>query len=80
MKKRDRKSDRFKNWKAPKILEGRPTRYGWLVQNKKNLKPVFMGRAYAMFFCPVPTCLGKLLIGHSPDLPDCLGVKMRRNG
>lgn len=29
---------RFKNWKYPKIEEGKPTRYNWIVQNKKNLK------------------------------------------
>lgn len=30
--------DRFKNWKYPKIEEGKPTKYNWVVQNKKNLK------------------------------------------
>ena len=30
--------DRFKNWKYPKIEEGKLTRYNWLVQNKKGLK------------------------------------------
>jgi len=30
--------ERFKNWKYPEIKEGRPTKYNWLVQNKKNLK------------------------------------------
>ena len=29
---------RFKNWKQPKIQEGKMTKYNWLVQNKKNLK------------------------------------------
>ncbi len=29
---------RFKNWKYPKIEEGKMTKYNWLVQNKKNLK------------------------------------------
>ena len=29
---------RFKNWKKPKIEEGKLTKYNWLVQNKKNLK------------------------------------------
>lgn len=30
--------ERFKNWKYPKIEEGKMTKYNWLVQNKKNLK------------------------------------------
>lgn len=30
--------ERFKNWKPPKIEEGKLTKYNWLVQNKKNLK------------------------------------------
>lgn len=30
--------ERFKNWKKPKIEEGKLTKYNWLVQNKKNLK------------------------------------------
>ncbi len=29
---------RFKNWKKPKIEEGKLTKYNWLVQNKQNLK------------------------------------------
>ncbi|PIU73014.1 acetyltransferase [Candidatus Woesearchaeota archaeon CG06_land_8_20_14_3_00_33_13] len=29
---------RFKNWKYPKIKEGKLTKYNWLVQYKKNLK------------------------------------------
>jgi len=29
---------RFKNWKYPKIIEGKLTKYNWLVQHKKNLK------------------------------------------
>lgn len=29
---------RFKNWKYPKIKEGKLTKYNWLVQHKKNLK------------------------------------------
>src|SRR3989338_4170986 len=28
---------RFKNWKKPKIEEGKLTEYNWLVQNKKGL-------------------------------------------
>lgn len=30
--------ERFKNWKYPKIEEGKLTKYNWLVQNKKGLK------------------------------------------
>lgn len=29
---------RFKNWQAPKIEDGKPTKYNWLVQGSKNLK------------------------------------------
>lgn len=29
---------RFKNWRKPKIEEGKLTKYNWLVQCKKNLK------------------------------------------
>jgi len=29
---------RFKNWKYPKIEEGKLTKYNWLVQNKNGLK------------------------------------------
>ena len=29
---------RFKNWKKPKILEGKLTRYNWLVRHKNNLE------------------------------------------
>lgn len=29
---------KFKNWRAPKVEEGRLTSWHWLVQNKKNLK------------------------------------------
>ena len=29
---------RFKNWKKPKIEEGKLTKYNWLVQNKSGLK------------------------------------------
>jgi acetyltransferase-like isoleucine patch superfamily enzyme len=29
---------RFKNWKYPKIEEGKPTKWSWLVQNVKGLK------------------------------------------
>jgi acetyltransferase-like isoleucine patch superfamily enzyme len=30
--------NRFKNWKKPKIEEGKLTKYNWLVQHAKNLK------------------------------------------
>jgi len=30
-------SDRFKDWTYPEIEEGKPTKYNWMVQNKKNL-------------------------------------------
>lgn len=29
---------RFKNWRAPKIIEGRLTKWHWLVSHVKNLK------------------------------------------
>ena len=29
---------RFKNWKYPKIIEGKLTKWNWMVQHKKNLK------------------------------------------
>lgn len=29
---------RFNNWKYPEIKEGKPTKYNWVVQHKKNLK------------------------------------------
>jgi len=31
-------NDRFKQWKYPKIKEGKLTKYNWMVQHKKNLK------------------------------------------
>ena len=31
-------SERFENWKYPKIEEGKPTKYNWVVQHKNNLK------------------------------------------
>jgi len=31
-------ANRFKNWRAPKIAEGKLTKWHWLVQHKKNLK------------------------------------------
>ncbi len=30
--------NRFKDWKYPKISEGKPTKYHWLVQNVKGLR------------------------------------------
>ncbi len=30
--------ERFKNWVKPIIKEGKPTKYGWVVQHVKNLK------------------------------------------
>lgn len=41
MKKKNASSngrDRFSNWKPPRISEGRPNKYGWVVQHKKNFK------------------------------------------
>jgi len=29
---------RFKNWQTPKIIDGKLTKWNWLVQHKKNLK------------------------------------------
>ncbi|MBU2473826.1 MAG: acyltransferase [Candidatus Omnitrophica bacterium] len=29
---------RFKSWEFPKIYEGKPTKYGWIVQHKNNFK------------------------------------------
>ncbi|MFC1882177.1 acyltransferase [Thermodesulfobacteriota bacterium] len=31
-------NDRFKDWKHPKIEDGKPTKYNWVVQNKQNFK------------------------------------------
>lgn len=30
--------DRFEKWRPPKIVEGRPTKWQWVVQHKKNLR------------------------------------------
>jgi acetyltransferase-like isoleucine patch superfamily enzyme len=30
-------NDRFANWEPPVIKEGKPTKYNWVVQHKKNL-------------------------------------------
>lgn len=29
---------RFKSWKRPKIVDGKPTKYGWIVKGVKNFK------------------------------------------
>ena len=29
--------ERFQNWKAPEIVDGKPTIYNWVVQNKEGL-------------------------------------------
>jgi len=31
-------TERFKNWKPPRIVDGKPTRYNWVVQNVDGLK------------------------------------------
>ena len=31
-------TSRFNEWKFPEIEDGKPTKYNWLVQNKKGLK------------------------------------------
>lgn len=31
-------SSRFKKWEMPKIIEGKPTKWQWIVRNKKNFK------------------------------------------
>ena len=31
-------NNRFKNWQYPKIEEGKPTKYNWVVQNKEGLE------------------------------------------
>lgn len=31
-------SDRFKEWQPPEIVDGVPTKYNWVVQNKQGLK------------------------------------------
>lgn len=31
-------SDRFKKWVPPEIIDGVPTKYNWIVQNKAGLK------------------------------------------
>jgi acetyltransferase-like isoleucine patch superfamily enzyme len=34
----DTDKDRFENWQYPKIEEGKPTKYNWVVQNVVGLK------------------------------------------
>ena len=31
-------TDRFKDWEYPRIEDGKPTQYNWVVQHKDNLK------------------------------------------
>jgi acetyltransferase-like isoleucine patch superfamily enzyme len=31
-------NNRFDNWKPPKIIDGQPTEYNWIVKNKDGLK------------------------------------------
>ena len=31
-----KKEKRFKNWEYPKVLDGKPTKYNWIVQNIKG--------------------------------------------
>ncbi len=31
------KKQRFENWEYPEIIEGKPTKYNWVVQNKEGL-------------------------------------------
>lgn len=31
-------SDRFEKWEQPEIIDGKPTRYNWIVQNANGLK------------------------------------------
>jgi acetyltransferase-like isoleucine patch superfamily enzyme len=31
-------NNRFKNWKYPEIIDGKPTKYHWVVQNKDGLE------------------------------------------
>ena len=31
-------TSRFKNWKYPEIVEGKPTKYNWVVQHKDKFK------------------------------------------
>lgn len=32
------KNERFSNWKHPEIIDGKPTIYNWIVQNKDELQ------------------------------------------
>jgi acetyltransferase-like isoleucine patch superfamily enzyme len=31
-------NDRFSNWQPPEIIDGKPTKYNWVVQNKAGLR------------------------------------------
>jgi len=31
-------NNRFKNWQYPEIIDGKPTKYHWIVQNKEGLE------------------------------------------
>ncbi len=31
-------NERFKNWQFPEIIDGKPTKYYWIVQHKDNLE------------------------------------------
>ena len=31
-------NNRFNNWKYPEIIDGKPTKYNWIVQNKEGLE------------------------------------------
>lgn len=33
-----KKNERFDNWVAPEIVDGQPTKYNWIVQNKNGLE------------------------------------------
>jgi len=33
-----KKEDRFDNWQFPEIIDGVPTKYNWVVQNKEGLE------------------------------------------
>ena len=31
-------NNRFNNWEYPEIIEGKPTKYNWIIQNKEGLE------------------------------------------
>ena len=33
-----KQEDRFENWQYPEIIDNKPTKYNWIVQNKEGLK------------------------------------------